>query len=258
MNTKQLRQKILDLAIRGKLVPQDPNDEPASVLLERVRAEKERLIKEGKIKRSKGDSTINKAADKSHYEQLPDGTSKCIDDEIPFDLPNGWEWVRLGSICNYGSCDNVSAKDIDDSAWILDLEDIEKDTAKVLMVVRKRERPFTSTKHSFIKGQVLYSKLRPYLNKVVVAHEDGYCTSEILPLPFIIDVCPEYVRLFLMSDFFLGYANHCSYGVKMPRLGTTDGKKALFALPPLAEQLRIVSAVDNALEWLNEITANLS
>ncbi|MCL2662654.1 MAG: restriction endonuclease subunit S, partial [Oscillospiraceae bacterium] len=101
MNTKQLRQKILDLAIRGKLVPQDPNDEPASVLLERVHAEKERLIKEGKIKRDKKDSTVFRSDDKPHYEQLPDGSIKNIQDEIPFDLPDGWAWCRLGSIAFY-------------------------------------------------------------------------------------------------------------------------------------------------------------
>ena len=101
MNTKQLRQKILDLAIRGKLVPQDPNDEPASVLLERVRAEKERLIKEGKIKRDKKDSTIFRSDDKSHYEKLADGTVKYIEDEIPFDLPDGWSWARLDSLAFY-------------------------------------------------------------------------------------------------------------------------------------------------------------
>ena len=86
MNTKQLRQKILDLAIRGKLVPQDPNDEPASVLLERIQTEKEQLIKEGKIKRNKKDNSTTASADKSHY------------GELPFDLPESWKWCRLGDI----------------------------------------------------------------------------------------------------------------------------------------------------------------
>jgi type I restriction enzyme S subunit len=165
-------------------------------------------------------------------------------------LPDGWAWCRLGSICNYGSCDSISADNISDDDWILDLEDIEKGTARVLQFVHKRDRPFTSMKHSFSKGQVLYSKLRPYLNKVVVAPEDGYCTSEILPLSFNIEICPEYVRLFLMSDFFLAYANKCSYGVKMQRLGTTDGKKALFALPPLAEQKRIALTAIKSIEHI--------
>jgi len=251
------KSKILSIAIRGKLVPQDPADEPASTLLERIRAEREALVKAGKIKRSKGDSIIEKSCDNSYYEKL-DGKAVCVDEQIPFDVPTGWAWCRLGSICDYGSCDSMAADSISEDAWILDLEDIEKDTAKVFQFVRKRERPFTSTKHSFSKGQVLYSKLRPYLNKVVVAPEDGFCTSEILPLPFDIDICPEYVRLFLMSDFFLAYANRCSYGVKMPRLGTNDGQRALFALPPIAEQYRIAELVKLVYEQFDRITENLN
>ncbi|GHT36620.1 hypothetical protein FACS189427_08570 [Planctomycetales bacterium] len=193
----------------------------------------------------------------SYYEKIGEKTV-CIDEQIPFDVPETWAWARLGSICDYGSCDSVSAESIDDNAWILDLEDIEKDTGVVLQFVRKNDRPFTSTKHRFTQGQVLYSKLRPYLNKVVVASEDGYCTSEILPLSFNIGINTEYVRLFLMSNFFLSYANQCSYGVKMPRLGTNDGRKTLFALPPLEEQNRIVNAVNIAEMILNKIVENLS
>ena len=100
MDTKALRQKILDLAIRGKLVPQDPNDEPASVLLGRIRQQKQQMVKEGKLKPKdiKNDSVIFVGEDNLHYEKFADGSVKCIEDEIPFDLPDGWEWVRLGSV----------------------------------------------------------------------------------------------------------------------------------------------------------------
>ena len=94
MNTKQLRQKILDLAIKGKLVPQDPNDEPASKLLERIREEKERLINEGKLKRDKNESYIFVGDDKLHYEKFADGSIVCIEDEIPFEIPESWAWCR--------------------------------------------------------------------------------------------------------------------------------------------------------------------
>ena len=102
MDTKALRQKILDLAIRGKLVPQDPNDEPASVLLERIREQKQQMVKEGKLKKKdiKNDSVIFVGEDNLHYEKFADGTVKCIEDEIPFELPDGWCWARLGSIAN--------------------------------------------------------------------------------------------------------------------------------------------------------------
>ena len=100
MDTKALRQKILDLAIRGKLVPQDPNDEPASVLLERIRAEKQQMVKEGKLKAKdiKNDTVIFKGDDNLHYEQFADGTIRCIEDEVQFELPNGWNWVRMNSV----------------------------------------------------------------------------------------------------------------------------------------------------------------
>ena len=232
------KSKILDLAIRGKLVPQDPNDEPASVLLDRIQSEKEELIKAGKIKRDKKESVIFKGEDNSYYQQT--GTLiENINDWNLDDIPINWELCCLGEICDYGNCVNVDTKDIDEEAWVLDLEDIEKDSGKVIHKIRKYERNSSSTKHLFKKGQVLYSKLRPYLNKVVLADEEGFCTSEILPLNFSNVVEPQYALYYLMSPTFLKYANRCSYGVKMPRLGTADGRKAVFPLPPFEEQRRI-------------------
>ena len=97
MTAQKLRNSILQMAVQGKLVPQDPNDEPASVLLERIRKEKEQLIKEGKIKKNKKESCIFRGADNLHYEKL-NGIERCIDDEIPFDIPKNWCWCRLGSV----------------------------------------------------------------------------------------------------------------------------------------------------------------
>ena len=101
MNGKQLKNSILQWAIQGKLVPQDPNDEPASVLLERIREEKARLVKEKKIKKDKNESIIFRGDDNSHYEKFVDGTVKCIDDEIPFEIPQSWCWVRLGQVFSH-------------------------------------------------------------------------------------------------------------------------------------------------------------
>ena len=253
-NTKS---KILDLAIRGKLVPQDPNDEPASVLLERIRAEKEELIKQGKIKRDKKESVIFKGDDNSYYLRTG-GVEESLEDWRFDDLPETWKICCLWELCDYGDCINVNTEDIAEDAWILDLEDIEKDTGTVLKKVTKAQRNSVSTKHKFHSGQVLYSKLRPYLNKVVLSDADGYCTSEILPLEFKNCVLPEYARYYLMSGTFIAYANHCSYGVKMPRLGTTDGKKAIFSLPPLSEQKRIVETIDFCFMQLNKISEALA
>ena len=249
--------KILDLAIRGQLVPQDPTDEPASVLLERIRAEKEELIKQGKIKRDKKESVIFRGEDNSYYLKTGELVESLEDWDFE-ELPGGWSVCCLGELCDYGNCTNIDTADIADSAWILDLEDIEKNSGIVLQKVRQGERNAGSTKHRFHKGQVLYSKLRPYLNKVVLADEDGYCTSEILPLEFEWNILPQYARYFLMSPTFLRYANKCSYGVKMPRLGTADGKKAIILVPPLEEQKRIVIAIEQTFSQLAFITENLS
>ena len=251
------KSKILDLAIRGQLVPQDPNDEPASVLLERIRAEKEALIKAGKLKRDKKESVIFRGDDNSYYLQTGNLIESLSDWGFD-DLPDSWAICCLGEICDYGNCINVETDSIDDDAWMLDLEDIEKDTGKVLVRVKKRDRNAASTKHQFHAGQVLYSKLRPYLNKVVLADQDGFCTSEVLPLEFECIVVPEYARYYLMSPAFLRYANHCSYGVKMPRLGTADGKKAIVPLPPYKEQERIVKAVHKTFALLDSIAESLS
>ena len=251
------KSKILDLAIHGKLVPQDPNDEPASVLLERIRAEKEELIKQGKIKRDKKDSVIFRGEDNSYYLRTGELVESLEDWDFE-DLPDSWSVCCLGELCDYGNCTNIDTADIADSAWILDLEDIEKDYGAVLQKVRQGERNAGSTKHRFHKGQVLYSKLRPYLNKVVLADEDGYCTSEILPLEFERNILPQYAHFFLMSPTFLRYANKCSYGVKMPRLGTTDGKKAIISIPPIKEQERIVMTIELAFAQLASITENLT
>ena len=113
MNGKQLKNSILQWAIQGKLVPQDPNDEPASVLLDKIRQEKERLIKEKKIKRDKNASIIYRGEDNSYYEKmLATGEVKCIDEEVPFEIPQGWEWCRLKHICSMQAGKNISASRI--------------------------------------------------------------------------------------------------------------------------------------------------
>lgn len=218
----KLRELILTLAVQGKLVPQDPADEPASVLLQKIRAEKDRLIAEGKIKRDKP-------------------LAEIAEEEKPFELPAGWEWVRLGDITNYGTTTKVERLQPD--TWVLDMEDIEKSSGRLLQRLRFAQRPALSDKNCFLAGDVLYGKLRPYLNKVLVADEDGVCTTEVIPFRCYGNYVPQYFRLVLSSPFFLEYVNARSYGMKMPRLGTEDARKSVIPLPPLAEQSRIVTRV---------------
>ncbi len=242
MDTKKLRQKILDLAIHGKLVPQDPNDEPASVLLERIKKEKEQLIKQGKIKAPKKSQT---PSDTSHYPK-----------EVPFALPNGWVWTTLGEISNYGNCENVNIEDIPEDAWILELEDLEKDTARILNRITKSERSIKGVRHSFFKKDILFSKLRTYLNKVLVAPEDGFCTTEIIPISYNRFIYPEYLNHVLRSNLFLNYTIQCGYGVKMPRLSTSDACKGLIPLPPYNEQKRIANIIDKIFQLIDKLISN--
>ena len=177
--------------------------------------------------------------------------------ECPFEIPDNWCWTELGAICDYGKCISVNTKQLKADDWILDLEDIEKDTGKIIAFHTFEERQSESTKHKFSKGQVLYSKLRPYLNKVIIAPKDGFCTSEILPLDFNGFLIPAFAQLLLMSSYFLDMVNLVTYGVKMPRLGTTDAKKMLIPIPPLEEQKKIVNQVYNMNLQLDEIILNL-
>lgn len=231
---KKLRELILELAVHGRLVPQDTSDEPAGELLKRIAEERARLVAEGKIRKQKQLAEIG-------------------EEDKPFELPVGWEWTRLGEITNFGT--TTKKDEIPDDAWVLDLEDIEKDTSRLLQKTRFYERNSLSDKNSFTKGDVLYGKLRPYLNKVLVAEDDGFCTTEILPFrchgPFV----ARYFMITLKSPYFLSYVNAKSYGMKMPRLGTEDGRQAFFPLPPLAEQQRIVAKVDELMALCDQLEA---
>ena len=255
IDTKALRQKILDMAIKGKLVPQNPDDEPASVLLERIRAEKQQLIKEGKIKKDKNDSIIYKGDDNRYYEKVGSEV-KDITDELPFEIPDNWVWIRLGYIVDFSQSDTVAASQINPSSWVLDLEDIEKDSGKLLQRKTFGETQSKSDKHCFFKGNVLYSKLRPYLNKVIVADADGYCTTEILAFNFGQHIAAQYAKTFFMSPFFVDYAMDGAYGVKMPRIGSHRGNSALMPLPPYTEQIHLVNRIDELFEQIDIIEQN--
>ena len=255
---KQAKPKILDLAIRGKLVQQDPADEPASVMLEKLRAEKEAKIAAGEMKRGKNDSYIYRnPTDNCYYEKFDRKSDVCINNEIPFELPANWQWCRFGEVCDYGKCENIEVSELKPEDWILDLEDIEKDTGKIITFHSFAERRSESTKHIFRKGDLLYSKLRPYLNKVVIAPKGGFCTSEILPLNFNGVLLNEFAQRLLMSFFFLSTVNMLVYGVKMPRLGRDDAKKIFIPIPPIPEQKRIVARIEEIFNVLGNIQRDL-
>lgn len=164
-----------------------------------------------------------------------------VPEDVPFHIPEKWAWIQLGELINYGSSKQIEGSQITPSTWVLDLEDIEKNSGKLLQ--KKYGTKTTSNKSCFRKGDVLYGKLRPYLNKVLIADEDGCCSTEIVPISVSsakLKIDAEFLSYFLRSPYFVEYANGCAYGVKMPRLGTKDAKSAWVAIPPLAEQHRIV------------------
>ena len=225
---KQTKSKVLDLAVHGKLVPQDVNDEPANELLKRINPKAEIIT------------------DNGHYQKV-----------VPFKLPNGWSWTTLGSITNYGSCTTSDVLQIPDSAWVLELEDIEKDSAKILSIHTKKDREIKGVRRSFKKGEILYSKLRTYLNKVLVASQDGFCTTEIIPISVSSVIDNIFLCHVLRSQYFLDYTSVCGYGVKMPRLSTKDAQNGLVPLPPRKEQLRIISKIEELFHQLDIIEESL-
>ena len=253
MNGKQLKNSILQWAIQGKLVPQDPNDEPASVLLERIRAEKARLVKEKKVKKDKNESIIYRGEDNSYYEKfLATGEVKCIDEEIPFEIPKGWEWCRLGEISTYAETKKkINASKADSMLWGLDLEDIEKG-GRLLNMKTVGERQAIGDKTIFNRGDILYSKLRPYLLKVLVAPKGGICTPEIIPFTCYGNIYKDYIVSFLKSPYVDVYINSVTFGVKMPRVSTETMTSLLVPLPPLYEQLRIDIKTKELMPYIDE------
>lgn len=239
----QLKQSILQEAIQGKLTEdwrkQHPDMEPASELLKRIKAEKAKLIKDGEIKKGK---------------PLPSIDSQ----EIPFELPEGWVWCRLGDITNYGSSEKAEPNKLSDDTWVLDLEDIEKESSIIIQRKTLKERSSLSTKSVFKKGWILYSKLRPYLDKIVLADEDGVCTTEILPLRVFNEMVPKFMMFGMKGRHFLNYVNSKVGGMKMPRLGTEDGKMAIIPIAPTEEQKVIVQKVETLMEKCRALEAEIT
>lgn len=172
-------------------------------------------------------------------------------------LPNEWERTTCGTVMSWGNAEKTSSWDVDSTTWVLELEDIEKNSSKLLKKVTFADRQFKSSKNRFQAGNVLYGKLRPYLNKVLVASSGGVCSTEILPLDGGDNVENQYIFYWLKSSEFSDYVRRVGYGVNMPRLGKKDGIAAPFILPPLAEQREIVARVDEQLAQVESLKKRL-
>jgi len=207
-------------------------------LLAKIEAEKARLTAQGLIKKPK------KLAEAG--------------DSQPYSLPPHWCWVQLGSVTNYGTTDKAEPKQVADNTWVLELEDIEKESSRLLNKVRYTERQFKSSKNRFERGDVLYGKLRPYLDKVLVADEPGVCTTEIIPIRGYLGLLPEFLRLALKSPSFKLYANDSTHGMNLPRLGTDKARLAMIPLAPEQEQHRIVQKVDELMALCDRLEQQTS
>ena len=245
MDTKKLRQKILDLAIHGKLVPQDPNDEPASVLLERIRAEKERLIAEGKIKRSKKSAT----SDTSHYEN------------VPFEVPEGWCWCSISDICSkigsgstprgsnyaeHGIPFFRSQNVYNDGLVYDDIKYISEDVHKSMIgtEVLPKDLLLNITGGSLGRCAVVPSEF-----------ERGNVSQHVCILRTV-QVLPEYLHCFIISDYFSDTMILSGSGREgLPKYSL---EAMMIPIPPLAEQSRIVSSIVQLITFVNSIEGSIT
>ena len=230
-----MKASLLQAAMEGKLTEQKAEDGDAKDLLLAIRAEKEKLVKEKKIKKEKPLAPIT-------------------DEETPFDIPENWVWCRLGEISTYASPKSkINAKEADKDTWMLDLEDIEKG-GKLLNKLKVSDKKAIGDKTIFHDGDILYSKLRPYLLKILVASDDGICTPELIPFSMYGNIDTRYIVDLLKSPYVDNAINGATYGLKMPRVGTNTMINLPIPLPPLAEQQRIVEKLDQLLPLCDSLS----
>ena len=235
--TPKMRELILQLAVQGKLVDQDPNDEPAGELLKRIKAEKEKLIAEGKIKKQK---------------PLP----PIAEDEIPYELPRGWEWVRMKKIAY-----NMGQKKPDKRFTYIDVTAINKEKGTIsnqVKILEPSEAPSRARK-IVQKETVIYSTVRPYLLNVAIVDKE-FEPEPIVSTAFAIlnpykNIYNKYLYYFLRSKIMIDYVESKMIGMAYPAINDTQFLKAPFPLPPLAEQKRIVAKVDQLMHLCDQLDA---
>ena len=250
---QQTKSKILDLAIRGKLVPQDPNDEPASVILERISTEKEELIKQGKIKRDKKESVIFKGEDNSYYEKYHDGKLHCLDDELPFELPKGWEWCR-GINC---FSKMQSKKPTGELFKYIDIDSIDNNKQQLnkAKIISVNNAPSRASRAVF-SGSVLFSLVRPYLKNIALIDEGNadciastgfyICTSNGL-------LNSQFLYFLMISPYVVDGLNQFMKGDNSPSISKDDVEKWLYPIPPIEEQKAIASKIAALFSYLDSI-----
>lgn len=250
--------KILNLAIRGQLIPQNSYDEPASALLDRIRAEKEELIKQGKIKRDKKESTIFKGEDNSYYEKISKSVSK-IDDEIPFTLPEGWEWCKLGSLCSsirYGLSNSAESSGTHKLLRITDIQNgsVNWDTV-----------PYTTTEdpETYIlkSDDIVFARTGATVGKSFLIDQLPYKSvyaSFLIRIRLLKFISPQYIYNFFNSPCYWEQISNKAVGVGQPNCNGTSLSNLFIPIPPAKVQEEIVSLITKLYEYIDAIEKSLS
>ena len=261
MDTKALRQKILDLAIRGKLVPQDPNDEPASVLLERIRAEKQQMVKEGKLKPKdiKNDTIIFVGEDNLHYEKFQDGSVKCIEDEIPFEVPEGWSWARLNQIFNFIDYRGSTPTKISSGVPLITAKNVKSGYIDYTVDDYISEDEYADRQQRGIScyGDILFTTEAPLGNAAIADLDKFSAGQRLITFQHYGNQKLNNTNFlyFLLSDFFQNQLNANKTGSTVAGIKAAILKGLFLPVPPIEEQQRIAASCKNMFNMI-EIVKN--
>ena len=257
MNGKQLKNSILQWAIQGKLVPQDPNDEPASVLLDKIRQEKERLIKEKKIKRDKNASIIYRGEDNSYYEKLlATGEVKCIDEEVPFEIPASWSWARLTHVTYLiEDCPHSTAKDEGKGYPLVRTPNIGFGFLQLNGVHRVSEKVYNQRNVRAVpqKDDLIFAREAPAGNIAVIQNEK-VCLGQrtVLLRPITDCILPQYLAYYVLAPSSQQNLVEKSSGTTVAHVNLSDFRPYLIAVPPIDEQKQIVNKLIELLSLIDK------
>ena len=261
MDTKALRQKILDLATRGKLVPQDPNDEPASVLLERIRAEKQQMVKDGKLKPKdiKNDTIIFVGEDNLHYEKFQDGSVKCIEDEIPFEVPEGWSWARLNQIFNFIDYRGSTPTKISSGVPLITAKNVKSGYIDYTVDDYISEDEYADRQQRGIScyGDILFTTEAPLGNAAIADLDKFSAGQRLITFQHYGNQKLNNTNFlyFLLSDFFQNQLNANKTGSTVAGIKAAILKGLFLPVPPIEEQQRIAASCKNMFNMI-EIVKN--
>ena len=257
MNGKQLKNSILQWAIQGKLVPQNPNDEPASVLLDKIRQEKERLIKEKKIKRDKNASIIYRGEDNSYYEKiLATGEVKCIDEEVPFEIPASWSWARLTHVTYLiEDCPHSTAKDEGKGYPLVRTPNIGFGFLQLNGVHRVSEKVYNQRNVRAVpqKDDLIFAREAPAGNIAVIQNEK-VCLGQrtVLLRPITDCILPQYLAYYVLAPSSQQNLVEKSSGTTVAHVNLSDFRPYLIAVPPIDEQKQIVNKLIELLSLIDK------